>query len=203
MGSARKGSSQHGSMEGLDVVARTAAAGELDQAGEICVAAYQADGVTSSEYARLLGDAQDRARSAEVLVAVAESGRVLGTVTYLAREGPYAQIRRDTEAELRMLAVAPNVRRGGIGALLVQACIQKAIADGLDAIAISTSTEMHSAHRLYQRLGFQRNASRDWSPRRGLSLHVYELGLGRAGTSPGAAGTRRRSPLPCAARLTR
>jgi GNAT superfamily N-acetyltransferase len=164
-------------MECLAVVVRTAAAGELDQAGEVCVAAYQADGVTSSEYARLLGDARERSHTAEVLVAIAESDQVVGTVTYVGRDGPYAQIRRDNEAELRMLAVAPDVQRAGIGVLLVQTCIQKAVAGGLDAIAISTSTEMHSAHRLYQRLGFQRNAARDWSPRRGLLLHVYELGL--------------------------
>jgi GNAT superfamily N-acetyltransferase len=136
-------------MECLAVVVRTAAAGELDQAGEVCVAAYQADGVTSSEYARLLGDARERSHTAEVLVAIAESDQVVGTVTYVGRDGPYAQIRRDNEAELRMLAVAPDVQRAGIGVLLVQTCIQKAVAGGLDAIAISTSTEMHSAHCFY------------------------------------------------------
>lgn len=159
------------------MIVRTAACGELEQAGEVCVAAYRADGLTSPVYERLLRDARGRARSAEILVAVSEADGVLGTVTYVAGDGPYAQIRRVNEAELRMLAVAPSRQHAGIGERLVRACIQKSIADGLVAVAISTSTQMHAAHRLYQRLGFQRDAARDWSPRQGLALHVYVLGL--------------------------
>lgn len=102
---------------------------------------------------------------------------MLGTVTYVASVGPYAQIRNGDEAELRMLAVAPGCRRGGVGAMLVRASLQQAIGDGLAGVVISTAPQMHAAHRLYQRLGFQRNAARDWSPHLGLVLDVYELRL--------------------------
>lgn len=178
MGSASQAESRRGARELSAVIVRTAAGGELDQAGEVCAAAYRAGGVSSSDYERLLRDAARRARSAEVLVAVGDGDRVLGTVTYVASVGPYAQIRYDHEAELRMLAVAPERQRAGIGAKLVQASLQKAIADGLSGVAISTTAQMHAAHRLYQRLGFRRNAARDWSPRPGLLLRVYELELG-------------------------
>lgn len=159
------------------VIVRTAAGDELRQAGEVCAAGYRADGLSSSEYERLLRDAPQRARSTEVLIAVADSDRVLGTVTYVASVGPYAQIRNGDEAELRMLAVAPGCRRGGVGAMLVQASLQQAIGDGLAGVVISTAPQMHAAHRLYQRLGFRRNAARDWSPHLGLVLDVYELRL--------------------------
>jgi GNAT superfamily N-acetyltransferase len=159
------------------VVVRTATGAELDRAGAVCVAAYRAHGVSSPEYERRLRDAGERALSAEVLVALTESAQVLGTVTYVARHGPYAQVRHNHEAELRMLAVTPDRQRAGVGALLVQASMQKAIADRLGGIVISTTAQMHAAHRLYQGLGFEPNPARDWSPRPGLRLHVYELDL--------------------------
>jgi GNAT superfamily N-acetyltransferase len=177
MGSSGNTRSPQSSIDPPAVVVRAAVGTELDQAGEVCVAAYRADGLTSREYARLLRDARDRARSAEVLIAVNESLGVLGTVTYVASDGPCAQIRGDYEAELRMLAVAPIRRRSGLGACLVRACIEKATADGLLAVAISTAAQMHAAHLLYQQLGFRRNAARDWAPRPGLLLQVYVLDL--------------------------
>lgn len=160
-----------------EVIVRTASGDELERAGMVCAAAYRADGVSSSAYEQLLLDAPQRARSAEVLVAVTEDDRMLGTVTYVDSDGPYAEIRREHEAELRMLAVAPNWRRGGIGATLVRACLHKAREDQLAGAVVSTARQMQAAHRLYRRLGFRRSTARDWSTRTGLPLEVYELGL--------------------------
>lgn len=159
------------------MIVRPAHADELRTAGQVCAAAYRADGFASTEYEQQLLDAAGRAVSAAILVAVAQTGRILGTVTYVASDGPVAEIRYDSEAELRMLAVDPSARRTGVGATLVRAAIHRAQEDALGGVVISTASQMRAAHRLYERLGFRRNAARDWSPHPGLRLDVYELPL--------------------------
>jgi len=159
------------------MIVRTARTDELQRAGELCADAYRTDGFSSAEYEQQLLDAAGRALSAAVLVAVDGRGRLLGSVTYVASGGPVAEIRYAHEAELRMLAVAPGCRGAGIGATLVRAAIQRALEDSLTGVVISTGAQMRAAHRLYERLGFRRNRARDWSPRPGLRLDVYELPL--------------------------
>lgn len=121
------------------MIVRTARADELQRAGELCADAYRTDGFSSAEYEQQLLDAAGRALSAAVLVAVDERGRLLGSVTYVASDGPVAEIRYDHEAELRMLAVAPGCRGAGIGATLVRAAIQRALEDSLTSVVISTA----------------------------------------------------------------
>jgi ribosomal protein S18 acetylase RimI-like enzyme len=106
------------------------------------------------------------------------SGAVLGSVTYV--PGPdnrLAELARATEAEFRMLGVAPEAQGRGVGDALVRACIDRARAAGRTGIAISTSTRMRAAHRLYERLGFCRAPDRDWSPVPGVHLLAYVLEL--------------------------
>ena len=44
-------------------------------------------------------------------------------------------------------------------------------------MVLSSSTTMHAAHRLYERLGFTRLPERDWSPVPGVQLVAYALPL--------------------------
>ena len=44
-------------------------------------------------------------------------------------------------------------------------------------MVLSSSTTMHTAHRLYERLGFTRLPERDWSPVAGVQLVAYRLPL--------------------------
>jgi len=56
-----------------------------------------------------------------------------------------------------MLAVAPEARGRGVGAALVRAAAERARAtEACERLALSTQPTMHSAHRLYERLGFTR-----------------------------------------------
>ena len=48
---------------------------------------------------------------------------------------------------------------------------------GLGAMVLSSSTTMHAAHRLYERLGFTRLPDRDWSPVPEVRLLAYTLPL--------------------------
>src|SRR5699024_6272559 len=101
-----------------------------------------------SEYAEQLRDARGRFVAAELLVAT-EADTLLGTVTFALPGSPYAELCRPGEAEFRMLAVDPVARRRGIARALVQACTQRARAQGASALVLSSATDMHPAHRLY------------------------------------------------------
>jgi ribosomal protein S18 acetylase RimI-like enzyme len=112
-------------------------------------------------------------------VAVEPGGRpVLGSVTYVpGPENRLAELAGPGEAEFRMLGVVPEAQGRGAGEALVRACIDRARASGRTGMAISTSTRMRAAHRLYERLGFHRAPDRDWSPVPGVDLLAYVLDL--------------------------
>ncbi|QOV42860.1 GNAT family N-acetyltransferase [Streptomyces chromofuscus] len=168
----------------MDVRIRPAHTTEFGTLGEITAQAYLQDGLLdfgeSDEYLHELRNVAKRASAAEVLVAT-QDGHVVGGVTYVPQGGPMADIARPGEAEIRMLAVAPEARGRGVGEALVRACVERARAtDGCTRIVLSTQRTMRSAHRIYDRLGFTRTPGRDWNPLPHLddiTLLTYELTL--------------------------
>ncbi|MFC5635168.1 GNAT family N-acetyltransferase [Streptomyces bullii] len=168
----------------MDIVIRRAAPGEYAALGDITAHAYLQDGLLDFRegdgYLGELKDVAKRAGAAEVLVAV-EHGQVLGGVTFVPSGGPLADIARPGEAEIRMLAVDRAARGRGVGEALVRACVERARAtEGCVRIVLSTQRTMHSAHRIYERLGFVRTPERDWNPiphLTHLTLLTYELTL--------------------------
>jgi GNAT superfamily N-acetyltransferase len=81
------------------------------------------------------------------------------------------------EAEFRMLAVTSEARGQGVGAALVQSCIERARSAGCSALALCSLRTMTPAHRIYERMGFARAPERDWQPLPGLTLVAYLLRL--------------------------
>lgn len=162
-------------------VVRRARPTELDAVGRLTVAAYLADGVVPADapYLGFLADAAARDADAEVWVAVdgTDDGRLLGTVTYVVAGTPLAEVSGPGEAEIRTLAVDPASRGSGVGALLTRAALERAAADGCHRLVLSSSTTMHAAHRLYERLGFVRDPGRDWSPVPDVRLVAYAIDL--------------------------
>lgn len=173
-----------GTLGVMDFVIRRATAEEYDTLGEITAQAYLRDGLLDfgedDAYLHELRAVARRAAAAEVLVAAAD-GVVLGGVTFVPSGGPMADIARPGEAEIRMLAVAREARGRGAGEALVRACIDRARSvEGCARVVLSTQRTMHSAHRIYARLGFTRTPDRDWNPLPeldDLTLLAYELTL--------------------------
>lgn len=130
-----------------------------------------------SPYRETLRDVGGRAARTRVLVALDGDRDVVGTVTYAEHGAPDAHVAEAGEAEIRMLAVAQDARRRGVGTALVDACIDLARSSGARRVRLSTEPEMTAAHRLYERLGFVRTPERDWSPWPGGSLLGYALDL--------------------------
>lgn len=152
---------------------------ELDAVGDLTVRVYLEAGFLPPEspYAAQLRDTARRARDAELLVAVDDNRAVVGSVTYAVHGGDYAELAGPGEGEFRMLVVAPEARKQGIGEALVRACLDRARAAGCTAMRLSTQTAMTDAHRLYERVGFTRTPDLDWSPAPGVALLAYFLPL--------------------------
>ncbi|WP_327343617.1 GNAT family N-acetyltransferase [Streptomyces europaeiscabiei] len=168
----------------MDITIRHVAPDEYASLGEITAQAYLGDGLLdfgeSDVYLGELRDVAKRAAEADVLVALAD-GRVLGGVTFVPAGGPMADIAAAGEAEIRMLAVAPEARGRGVGEALVRACVERArTVEGCVRVVLSTQRTMRAAHRIYERLGFTRTPERDWNPLPDvfdISLITYELTL--------------------------
>jgi ribosomal protein S18 acetylase RimI-like enzyme len=154
---------------------------EYGAVGELAVDVYVGDGLVpaGSTYLERLADAADRAARAELLVAVDDAiGRaVLGSVTFVRHGSRYTEVADPGEAEIRMLVVAPDARGRGLGEALVRACLDRARADGVPLMRLSTQADMVRALPIYRRLGFVRTPERDWSPVAGVDLFTYELRL--------------------------
>jgi ribosomal protein S18 acetylase RimI-like enzyme len=152
---------------------------ELPAVGEVTVAAYAEFAAANSDgYVHHLRDAATRDREAELWVATPDdSEEVLGTVTVTPAGSPWREIARDGEGEFRMLAVAPYARGAGVGGALLAMVIDRFRREGATAVVMSTLPAMRSAHRLYERAGFVRDPSRDWSPVAGVDLIAYRLDL--------------------------
>ncbi len=158
---------------------RPAEPDELALVGELTLAAYVADGFTAVDesYADELRAADQRAHQAQLVVAAAPRGDLLGTVTFVLPGTPWAEVSRPGEAEFRMLAVSPEHRGRGVGSALTQWCVDRAREQGCTAVALSTLPEMATAHRMYERMGFERAPERDWWPNPRVHLIVYLLDL--------------------------
>lgn len=177
-----------------DVVIRVASGDDdVAAAGALTAEAYHADGLIDDgdEYAGELLDAARRAREATLLVALVPTGAggqvvaggpgggsknvgmaLVGTITLAPAGSSYAEIAEPGEAEVRMLAVAPEVRRRGIAEALTRAAMLEAVSLGSRRVVLSTLDAMTTAHRLYDRLGFVALPERDWH-HEGVALCVY------------------------------
>ena len=152
---------------------------EHEAAGALVIAAYEAlpGAHLSGGYAAVLADVARRAHEAVVLVA-AEGGDLLGCATYVPdRSSPWAELLDEGEAGLRMLAVRPSAQGRGVGRTLLDACVDRARAEGRRALMLHTTPWMTAAHRLYERAGFTRLPERDWTPEPDVPLLAYRLAL--------------------------
>lgn len=139
-------------------------------------------------YVQVLADVEHRAEHAEVWVAE-EDGAVVGSFAITFEGQRYTDIALAGELEFRMLAVDPTVQRGGIGRRMVEWIIDYACGlEGIEAVSLTSGSDMVRAHRLYESLGFERVPSRDWwVPDEDILLWVFRLPLQAHSTVPGRA----------------
>lgn len=151
---------------------------ELARLGALTLHAYTSlpGHVHEADYEAELADVRTRAEApaTEVLVAVDDDGTLLGGVTFVADStSPFAEHAIGGAASFRMLAVDPAVQGRGVGQALVRACLDRARALGCREVVVHSAAWMTIAHRLYQRLGFARDESLDWTPEPGIDLLAF------------------------------
>lgn len=154
---------------------RPAEPSEYAAIGDLLVASYGAiEGFTVDEsLADELRDVAGRARDSLVLVAIT-AGRIVGTITYVpGTTSRAAEFEDPAGAGIRMLAVDPAVRRGGVGDALSRACLAEASRAGRTTVYLHTTQWMTGAQSLYEALGFVRDPTLDWEPEPGLLLLGY------------------------------
>lgn len=165
----------------MTITIRPASAGDYDDVARITRQAYLAGGYLreEDEYLDVLGDVAHRAEHAIVWVAEVD-GQVAGSVALTLEGQAYSDIARAGELEFRMLAVDPQLQRGGVGRAMVQAIVEYAgTLDGIDTVSLTSVDTMYGAHRLYESLGFVRAPDRDWKvPNENIALLVFVKQLG-------------------------
>lgn len=165
--------------EPVSITVRLAESAEYAAVGDITAAAYDADGLLDAEreYARVLRNAADRARRAELWIAADDSG-LLGTVTFCPQGSDYRELaQRDDQGEFRMLAVSPSARRRGVARALVAHCLARSRELGHTEMVLCSVGTMTSAHALYASLGFVRAPELDWRPVPDVLLWGFRLPL--------------------------
>jgi ribosomal protein S18 acetylase RimI-like enzyme len=163
---------------------RPAEPAELADVADLCVAAYAPFLAGKDHYVAELRDVGRRASEAELLVAVEpDGGDVLGTVTFVAAGGALGEIAGPGEAEFRMLAVGHGVQGRGVGTALLRRVLDDSRRGGKEGVVCSSLPVMRAAHRLYERVGFERVPERDWSPVPGVELLAFAISFDRSARS--------------------
>ncbi|NII09703.1 GNAT family N-acetyltransferase [Oleiagrimonas sp. C23AA] len=103
---------------------------------------------------------------ARVLVALDESGTLLGGVVYFADMAHYGSGGPGTDLQktsgIRLLVVDPDQRGRGVGRALTEACITLARQAGHRQVVLHSTRAMQVAWRMYQRMGFERVQALDF-----------------------------------------
>ena len=156
---------------------RTAREDEFDTIASLIVDAYAEYAARMSPdawstFANEIANVRGRSGDAELLVAELD-GRVVGSVTMFsgwrgAQEGT---------AGVRLLAVLPESRGSGVGRALMEACIERARANGKSRLILTTTQEMGVLRDLTERMGFEREPALDHEPAPGVRYQGYALRL--------------------------
>jgi ribosomal protein S18 acetylase RimI-like enzyme len=164
---------------------RKASPAEMAEVGDIRIAAYVRGGFLSADSGyvptlRGLGAGGD----GEVFVATelrAAAGqqdeRIVGTIMLQPWAHAAEAVTGPDEAEIRALAVRPEVQGQGIGKQLLGHLMRRAAELRIGHLVLCTEPSMRAAHHLYEQAGFLRLPDRDWSPAPGTTLLVYGLHL--------------------------
>lgn len=148
---------------------------DLQIVGEMTATTFTPYEDPNSPYLDILRDVTPRFQNADAnFVAVDDvTDQILGAVTLAAGGNPWASIAQEGEIELRTLAVDEAAQGCGIGSTLVRTCQEYAVQNGFHTVVLSTRENMVPAHRVYERMGFQLERSRFWSPVPGLIVRCY------------------------------
>jgi ribosomal protein S18 acetylase RimI-like enzyme len=144
----------------------------------LLIEVFAGEGYTDRASAEKMSTPEALRQRGDLLLAKSRTGDLLGMVICAPPTSVARQVALPDEAELHLLAVSPAARGNGVAAALIAACEQRASSLGFSKVVLSTQPAMRAAHRVYERVGYQRNPARDWSAAQtAKSYLVYEKRL--------------------------
>ncbi len=166
---------------------RDGSADELARLGQLLVKVYAAlPGFPSPDeqpgyYEMLANIARFTEKPAtRVLVALSESGELVGGVVYFGDMSQYGSGGTATSIRnasgIRLLGVDPAFRNAGAGKALTLACVELARQSGHAEVILHTTKAMQLAWGMYEKLGFVRAEDLDFS-QQGLAVYGFRLAL--------------------------
>jgi GNAT superfamily N-acetyltransferase len=160
-------------MNKQEYTVRNAGPSEFEEIGKLMVQVYsQLEGFPKESeqpnYYKMLahiGELTNKPET-ELLVAVSSDGKIAGGVVYFGDMRYYGSggtaTKEQNASGFRLLAVDPLVRGHGIGKLLTNECIRKAIDRKHHRMVIHTTKSMQTAWKMYEGLGFKRSKDLDF-----------------------------------------
>jgi ribosomal protein S18 acetylase RimI-like enzyme len=135
--------------------------------------AYLGGGFTDPEQAASMFEPSAVRSRGELLVVKGESDRLIGMVIVVTPTAAGKKLATHDEAEMQLLAVAPEHQGRGIGRLLVREAVAEAERLGFAKMVLWTQPAMRAAQRLYATEGFTRAPERDFQRADGRSFLVF------------------------------
>jgi ribosomal protein S18 acetylase RimI-like enzyme len=164
------------------LIIRAAREGEYAAVDRLTVRAYReyAGSIASEMWVAYEADlASSEARAEEAVILVAElADELVGAVAYFPPGDRESGWFPEDSGYFRVLAVLPEHRSQGIGRRLTQACIERAQADGANALGLMTTELMMVAKGMYERMGFVQQA--EYEGVAGGKFWLYSLLLEKA-----------------------
>ena len=144
------------------VTVREAAPHEYAEAGRVTAEAYREFVVDGDddwhEYLDAIADVEGRADRTTILVAL-DGDRIVGSATLELSdrvEPDDDPTLHPEEAHIRMLGVHPDARRRGVARALMDACFERARAEGKTFMTLHTTRADARGPGMYESLGFER-----------------------------------------------
>lgn len=130
--------------------------------GELAERAYAHDYTLNDSYRASIVDVAGRAARHQVWVAVdGTDGTLLGTVSTPHPRDVMTELPEPGEMDFRLLAVSPDARRRGIGEVLSRHVLLLGRLRQVSQVVMNSGPEMVGAHKLYERIGFERMLHRE------------------------------------------
>jgi ribosomal protein S18 acetylase RimI-like enzyme len=144
------------------IVVREALPCEHEEAGRVTAEAYREfvgpNDQAWHEYLEAIADVAGRAGRTTVFMAL-DDERIVGSATLelASRVEPDDDpALHPEEGHIRMLGVPPDARRRGVARALMEACLDRARAEGKSFVTLHSTERMRVAQAMYEAMGFER-----------------------------------------------
>ena len=155
---------------------------EFEEAAKVMLEAYtEYSSVLSPQdwegYASRIIDVPSRASESDLIIAK-KVNVIVGAVTFFTiLENRTLMMWPPDWAGIRLVAVAPQNRREGLGKMLVAECIKRSREQGAVAVGLHSNKFMEAGVKMYENIGFVRAEEFDIKPNPKFTVMAFKFDL--------------------------